>query len=357
MLGAPIRELCKPWREASIVAGFVRRDLWSIQTGTAMQRIVLLPALLLCGSLAAQSTCDSIQVENVRYDPFGNGLQVTLFNGSSQFLSGPTVDVLDADGITLGNGAMEFFGIVPGSTNVHQVHFTPQPPSPFTGTIRLNYSDWNGTASCAWIVTDMQLCPADTCLPLGVYAYQQGGSPEATDIDWSVTDADNLNVASGVLHIDSVGFGYAAEALCLPAGGYTLHMSQAVPAGNLIQVGMTQDDFAWTNGTNTQLPPGGSVDHPFSFFGPCADGVEGIATQNPEAPTLILDGRTLRIAASNGNTLGTLIVLDATGRMVRTLATGASSISIDLSGFAVGGYIVRPIGADTRWKAQRFILR
>ena len=47
-----------------------------------MQRIVLIPVLKLCNALSAQSNCDSIQVESVRYDPFGNGLQVRLHNGS-----------------------------------------------------------------------------------------------------------------------------------------------------------------------------------------------------------------------------------------------------------------------------------
>ena len=181
-----------------------------------MQRILLLPALCFSAALAAQTSCDSITIESVRYDPFGNGFQVRLHNGSQQVLSGPTVDVLDANGTALALGIQEFFAVIPGSSNVHQVPFTPVPPTPFTGTIRLNYSDWDGVVTCSWPVTDLSLCPTDPCMPLGVFAYQQGGDPVPMAMDWEVTDATNTPQASGVLQMDGSGFGYAVAELCLP---------------------------------------------------------------------------------------------------------------------------------------------
>jgi hypothetical protein len=325
-------------------------------TRTAMKCITLLPTLLLYSVLHAQSTCDSIQVERMRYDPFGNGLQVTLFNGSVQFLNGPTVDVLDADGLPLGIGTMEFFGVLPGSTSQHRVAFMPQPSSPFSGIVRLNYTGVEGTMSCLWSLADMQLCPMDSCMPLGVYAYQQGGNNVAMDIDWSVRDQDNVSQANGVLHMDVGGFGYAVEELCLPPGAYTLQMTQTVAAGNLIQVGMTQNDFAWTDGTNTQLPPGGSVVHPFDFFALCVDGTQGLSTSTMDAPVLVVDGRTVRITASTGTALGKLIVMDVSGRIVRNIATQGNSITVDLTGCAAGTYLLRSLNAKDDRPVQRFVL-
>ncbi len=321
-----------------------------------MQRTHFLPALLFANALAAQSTCDSVQVEGMRYDPFGNGVQVTLFNGSAGFLSGPTVDLFDANGDTLGIGFQEFFGILSGSSSVHRVQFTPQPPTPFTGIIRLNYTDWDGPVTCEWSLADMQLCPPDSCSPLGVYAYQQGGAPVAMDIDWSVTDATNAVQASGVLQMEVATFGYAVEPLCLPPGDYTLHMSQAVAAGTIIQVGLTQDDFAWTSGTNTQLPPGGSVEHPFSFFGPCAEGTQSVREQRTAQPTLTVQDRSLTVRAQGDAPLGTLAVLDASGRVLRTVRVNDTSTTIELHPAAPGCYVLRALDARATWPAQRFIL-
>lgn len=321
-----------------------------------MRHILLLPALFLTGALAAQTTCDSIHIESVQYAPFGDGLHVTLHNGTLQFLNSPTLDVLDADGDTLAEGVMEFFGILPGYTNLHQVHFTPQPASPFTGTIRLHYNDGNGLVSCAFQMTDIDLCPPDGCVPLMTFAYQQGGDPVEMDLDWSVTDADNNQVDGGVLHKDGSGFGYVVSELCLVPGAYTLHMAQPVAAGNLIQVGMTQANFAYTDGVLVQLPVGGSVDLPFEYYIHCADGTQGISVQQANAPTLIVDGRTLRISTNDGSSLGKLVLLDGLGRIARTITANASTTFSDLSGFASGVYILRSIDGDNHWPAQRFIL-
>jgi hypothetical protein len=320
-----------------------------------MQRTLILPAFLFSGALTAQNACDSIHVEGLQYAPFGDGLHITLNNESTQFLSGPTLDVLDADGDTLVQGVMEFFGLFTG-TSLHQAHFAPPPPTPFSGTIRLNYYDENGMITCNFPMTNVDLCPADPCSPLGVFAYQQGGSPVTTDLDWSVTDADNNTVASGVLHIDEASFGFAVTELCLQPGAYTMHMAQAVAAGTAIQVGMTQADLTFSNATSTPLPIGGSVDHPFIFYAQCFDDAQGITTHAPQAPTLSAEGRIVHIATNDGSPLGNLILLDGMGHVARTITTNASSASSDLNGFASGVYILRSLDAVNTWPAQRFIL-
>lgn len=298
-----------------------------------------------------------MHIASMQYAPFGDGFHIQLHNGSTQFFSYPVFEVVDADGDTLNEGSFNFFGIAPGDTQLHQVALVPPlPTTPFTGTLVLRLLTIDGESTCSFDMSEVDLCPTEACIPLQVYAYQQGGSPVDTDLDWSVTDADNTALANGVLHIDEIGFGYAVADLCLAPGAYTLHMAQAVAAGNVIQVGMTQASFAYTDGTNAQLPIGGSVDHPFNFFAPCADEAQSIGTRTPPAPNLIVDGRTLRMNTNDGSALGTLILLDGMGRVARTITTTASTAFSDLSAFASGAYILRSLDADKAWPAQRFIL-
>lgn len=322
-----------------------------------MRRLHLLASLLLQEALPAQ-TCDSLAIDSVLYAPFGGGLHATLHNGSTRMLSGPMLDVYDADGDTIVLNAFNFFAIAPGSAQMNQLPLyfgATLPASPFTGSLVLSYSDMDGAHSCTFPLDSVDLCPSGACAPLAVFAYQQGGQVE-TDLDWSVSDAENITQASGVLHMDTLGFGYTLAELCLPPGNYTLHMQQAIPAGNIIQVGMTRVDLAWNDGTNTQLPIGGSVDHAFSFYGLCADGAQAITGTRADTPILAMDGRTLWVASRTGSVLGTLLILDGMGRTVRSIRANAARITSDLNELAAGTYLLRSINAGNTWTAQRFIL-
>jgi hypothetical protein len=265
------------------------------------------------------------------------------------------MEVLDSNGNSLVLGFLEFFVLFEGPS-LHQVHFTPQPASPFTGTAVLHYNDGNGEAQCALALDHIDLCPPTGCVPAEVFAYQQGGNPVPMALDWSVTDADNTTVSSGVLQMDDEGFGFTTTGVCLVPGIYTLHVAQPVAAGTSIQVGMTQLGFAYTDGITTPLPIGGSVDLPFDYYVRCADISEGVASARvADAPTLVLEGRVLRITANSGEPLGDLVVLDPMGRPVQGISSRGTSATADLSGLAAGAYLLCPLGAMDR-SAQRFIL-
>jgi hypothetical protein len=322
-----------------------------------MRRILLFAPLLLQAPLFAQS-CDSLNIISVQYAPFGGGIHVEFHNGSTQFMSAPMFDAFNAEGDTLVLGSFNFFGMGPGTTQLHQlplVSGAPTPVSPFTGTLVLHHQEVDSVGTCIFPLTEVDLCPPDTCIPLLVYAYEQGTQAE-TDLDWSVTDAENILQAEGELHIDTGGFGYSVTDLCLFPGEYTLHLEQAIPAGNIIQVGMTQAGFAYTDGTGTQLPIGGSVDHPFSFYGPCAEGTQEITPHGPGAMLVVLDGRKLLVSSGDGSALGQLLLLDGMGRIVRSINATASRTSFDLGAMASGTYFLRSMATDKGWGTHRFIL-
>lgn len=318
----------------------------------AMRQLVTLPALLLFGVLCAQD-CDSIRVDSIRYAPFGDGLQVSLYNANTQFLNGPLVDVWNTAGDTLGRGAPEFFGVMQGPS-LHQVHFTPQPPTPFSGTVVLHYNDENGMAQCELAVEDLDLCPPAGCVAAMVFAYQQGGNPVPMELVWSLEDVDNALVSNGVLAMDGTGFGFVTHELCLLPGAYTLHMEQPVAAGTNIQVGMTQAGFAYTDGVTIALPSGSSIELPFDYYLHCADGTQGIASPQPSAPTVTMHGHVLRVASRNGEALDSMVVLDPMGRVVRSINNPGTLAMLDLSGLPSGAYLLAP-SAGKKWSTQRFV--
>ena len=322
-----------------------------------MRHLLILSPLLVRISLSAQ-TCDSLTIDSVQYAPFGGGLQVTVHNGTTQTLSGPMLDVFNDDGDTLVLNAFNFFASIPGTSQMNQLPLYPGatlPASPFTGTLVLHYQTIDSAVACVFPLNSVDLCPPGPCAPLAVFAYQQGSNVE-TELDWSVTDAENITQASGVLHMDTLSFGYTLDELCLPPGLYTLHVEQAIPAGNIIHVGVTQVDLAWNDGTNTPLPIGGSVDHPFAFYELCAQQGQGIPMREPGSLQVVLDGRNLHVASTDGRALGPLVLLDGLGRTVRVLTTTSASLSTDLSGLAPGTCILKPLTPDAGCTARRFIL-
>lgn len=323
-----------------------------------MRRLLLLAPLLSQQPLHAQS-CDSLTIDSVLYAPFGGGLHATLHNGTARMLSGPMLDVYDADGDTVVLNAFNFFAIAPGTSQMNQLPLyfgATLPVSPFTGSLVLHYQDIDGAHTCIFPQDGVDLCPPVACAPLAVFAYQQGGQVE-TDLDWSVSDAENITQATGVLHMDTLGFGYTLAELCLPPGNYTLYAQQAIPAGNIIQIGMTTVDLGWNDGANTQLPIGGSVDLPFDFYEPCVQSEQGIVGHVPAALQLVLDERMLRVSSRDGRALGRLVLLDGMGRTAHTVTTEGNSLSTDLGGLASGAYILHSSETGTPRPAQRFILQ
>jgi hypothetical protein len=93
---------------------------------------------------------------------------------------------------------------------------------------------------------------------------------------------------------------------------------------------------------------------PFTLFGPCIAGAQGMDEASAPAAIIATDGRQVRISAADGLPLGDLVILDAMGRMVRTIRAGDTTVTVDLSGDPAGTYLLRQL--DLRRPAQRFII-
>lgn len=327
-------------------------------------RILPLPtafiALFVPGTLAAQESpaCDSLDILSVQYGPFaGNEVQVTVSNPSNAYFSYPMFSLVDAQGDTLVQEWLNFFGIGVDTVthNMPPVAGASAVTTPFSGTLVLQYMTVNGTESCTWPIT-ADLCPPAPCGEMQVYVLAQGGGPPVNaDFNWEVVDANGTTAASGTMSMDTGGWQMAAETTCLPIGSYTLQVSQNGNVGTMFAIGVTQDDLA-TQGPSEALQPGGSAEVDFDFYPACANIGQGVQDHVLEdAPLLALDGRLLRITDPKGLPLGRLGVLDSAGRLERTVRTNSSTLSIDLQNAASGLYLLRPMD-DRAWPVQRFVL-
>ena len=123
-------------------------------------------------------------------------------------------------------------------------------------------------------------------------------------------------------------------------------MAQPVAVGTLIQVGLTQDDFAWTNGLNTQLPPGGTIALPFGFYAPCALGAQGLTPLSTHAPKLYPNPTTGQVTITFATDGAHMVLLcDAQGRVVRNEPMSGTTTTLDLRALPAGLYTVREVGA------------
>lgn len=303
----------------------------------------------------AQSFCDSLVIERFTYDPFVSRLNVQLRNNSSQFVSYPYFDVLDAQGVNIVQGAPGFFGILPGTDQLHLLDVGDVLPStPFTGALVLHYSTVDGDGLCTYDLDEASLCPSDSCFAFQVYIYSLSG-PLNAQMSWTIVDLDNMPVAGGAFALTSGGTVESIDEACLPPGEYTLRVQWPIPTGETIQAGVTTSLFE-ADGSSTNLASDGTATLPFTFFAPCLDIAQGLEAVPVPAPVIAVDGRMVRIASADGLPLGDLLITDAMGRPVRTIRTGGSAVAVDLGDVAAGTYLLRALDSSLAAAAQRFIL-
>jgi hypothetical protein len=218
----------------------------------------------------------------------------------------------------------------------------------------LHYSGADGDGTCTYPLEQASLCPTDGCFPFQVYAFAQSG-PLNAQLAWSISNADNVVLDNGGLVLSASGAIQVVDTACVPPGVYNLNVQWPFPTGETIQVGVTPSYFE-SDPVSTVIPSDGSVSMPFTLLEPCIDGAQGVEEAPSLLPTIAVDGRLVRISANDGADLGDLLITDTMGRVLRTIRAGGNAATVDLSGAAVGTYLLRSLGAQQRTIAQRFIL-
>lgn len=303
----------------------------------------------------AQTLCDSLIIERFTYAPFDDGLHIRLQSNSTQFISYPHFDVLDDQGDNIVQGQLGFFGILPGTDQLHQLEVVGNlPVSPFTGTLVLHYSGADGDGTCTYPMEQVSLCPMEGCSPFQVYAYALSG-PVNAQLVWTISNADDVVLDNGELVLTASGSIDVVDTACVPPGVYDLNVQWPFPTGGTIQVGVTPSFFE-SDPVSTILPSNGSVSMPFTLFEPCIEIGQGLEEGSLPALTIAVDGRTVRIGTTDGRSLGTMLITDAMGRHVHTIRGGGSSVSVYLGDVAAGTYLLRSLDPSTATAAQRFIL-
>lgn len=320
-----------------------------------MKRIHLCPFVLVPVMATAQTLCDSLLVESFTYDPFGNGLHIRLDNQSTQFLSYPYFDVLDDQGNTIVQGSFGFFGILPGTDQLHVLEIGgAPPPSPFTGSLVLHYTGPDGDATCTIPQQAVSLCPADSCFPFQVYALSQN-APVNAQLVWSLRDAGNSTLAGGGFTFTAGGSPEAVAQACLPPGEYSLHVEWPFPTGETFQVGVSPSVFEAV-GPDTLLAQGGPVTLPFTLFGPCIAGTQAVPEAATPAHLIAVDARTVRITSTDGRAIGEVMIVDPAGRRVGGIRTTDAQATIELGAGAGGVHLLRITDAQDRTITQRIVI-
>lgn len=319
--------------------------------------LLSLAPLLFCGPASAQDICDHITVESIAYAPFGNGLEVVVHNGNDDFLSYPMVQVVDAEGDTIGGSALFFFGIGGHSSLLHHVPTAGNvPASPFTGTVLFHYIGIDSSGTCAIPITEALLCPTVPSIPLEVYTYFNTNATP-TELTWAITDTNGDTVSEETLVVDPTGSGSDADQLQLPPGHYTLHVAQTSTPLFEFPILFSSPDMSYGSFIEGNLDAGGHLMLPFSLFEPCIAIGQAVDEFEPSAPLIRMMDQQLHIRTMDGSPLGAMQIMDAIGRSVKQVSSnGSASAAIDLTQHAAGTYMVRSLDPQQPWKAQRFLL-
>jgi len=116
-----------------------------------MRKILLIAFASMSIGLIAQpvANCSMMCVLNITIDTSTNQMEVTLFNGDTNLINYPTIQVVDINGDTVGNpaGNFYFFGQAQG-TMAHQIPTTlTSLPQPFNCTVLVTDQIWDTTCT------------------------------------------------------------------------------------------------------------------------------------------------------------------------------------------------------------------
>lgn len=310
-------------------------------------------ALLAPAAVHPQGTCADLNVLSVTYAAFNStSVEVVAHTDPGSFFSYPSFSLVNEMGDTITREEINFFGI---GENV-QTHSSPVvdgqslPPTPFVGDLVLTYYDLEGTGTCVYPFNG-PLCPLTFCEPLQVFMFNSGSVVDAS-FDWTMTDADGMVIGSGDLTIEASDQQTDLDELCLNPGTYTLHMEQTSGLAGAFQYGVTRQLFM-SAGPQSIFFQNQENHLPFDFFEPCFEGANSIVEATANGISLLVVEQRLILERRDGTPLGTVEVLDASGRLLHRSGTNGTQTSIDLGPLSSGIFLVRLPNTSF---VQRFIL-
>lgn len=178
----------------------------------------------------SQTFCDSIEVLHFGYSPFDgdSALDLVVENHSSQFFNYPNFLLLDAQGDTLAEDAVFFFGL-PTGTQAHRLTgFQGQGSDTVTGTLQF-LTDFD-SLRCEYDLVS-PLCPGSAQKFYIGFGY---GVSDSGSYEWSLSDSAGTLVKDGIYSKDSAT-DYGTDSLWLLPGEYSLsiHALSVSGAGKL----------------------------------------------------------------------------------------------------------------------------
>lgn len=336
-----------------------------IRSHAAASTLLLPLCLALSPATRAQDVCSVLEITALSYAPFTDtALQVVVVqNDPGFFFSYPQFMLIDLEGDTVALEQVNFFGIGPGGDpQAHRMDLRPGmalPATPFNGSLVLRYMTGEAPENtCTWPLDQQALCPPPPCDSVLVFVQNFGDADVDAAFTWSITDADGNTVGEGDLTIAAGSVSMDTALVCLPPGELTLHMARPFDTGGQFFFGITPVGF-FADGPSAQFvqpgDPGIPMDLAFDFFTPCMEPSNGISRPAAPAPLITLADGLVQVRSANGEALGLLEVMDATGRSVRRVDARSSSTAIALGGQARGMYLLRSLAAHP-FPTQRFVI-
>jgi hypothetical protein len=282
------------------------------------------------------SPCDDLDLVSVQWAAFSDTtVMVHVMNNSAELFNYPNFILLSAQGDTLAKETVNFFGIAGESWHLLRVmDGVIMPPVPFNGRLEL-WTDFTGSLACAW-EEEFDPCPPAPCAELSPTIQVVGSSIVTGLFNWMIFD-DAGPIASGQFAL-SPSVQFADTTLCVPPGNYHINVSPVDPGqGGIVYYSVSAPGLQST--PSLIVSPSLPVLLPFTFYGPCISGTQGISER--DAPSLIITPthRGLLVQHPEGNTLGALFLFDAQGRLL--FSTTASTDRLFVPTPTPGVYLLR----------------
>lgn len=284
----------------------------------------------------ASSPCSELELLSVQWAAFSDtAVMVHVQNNSSELFSYPNFILFNAQGDTLAKEAVDLFAISGDSWHVLRIRpGATIPVVPFSGRLEL-WTDFTTDLACSWGST-FELCPPPPCTELRPTVANMSGMLVTGTFNWLVYDDTDL-IANGQFTLGA-NAQIADTALCLPPGEYHVNVSPVDPGF----MGILQYYVTAPGGQSTPTMPVTAslpVLLPFTFYGPCISGSQGItelaATPLYSAPS----NGGLHVWTSDGAPLGPLWLFDVQGRLI--FNTTASTDRLFVPTPTPGVYVLR----------------